>query len=117
MAIMFIVELPGVGQDKYDAVMKELGLDKAGGTWAKGIRSHSAGAGAGGWTVVDVWDSEADFAAFQQARLGPAFQKVGGLPEPKVTAIPVHFSWSASAAKPKAKAAPKKAAGKKKKKR
>jgi hypothetical protein len=116
MAVMIIIELPGMAQEKYDQVMQELGLGKTS-PWPKGILSHAAGAGPGGWNVVDLWESEADFGAFQGSRLAPAFQKVGGIPEPKVTIVPVHFSHSAGAAKAKPAAAKKKPGAKKKKKK
>jgi hypothetical protein len=90
MPVMMIVELPGVAQETYDLVMKELGFDRKP-SWPKGFISHAAGAGPGGWTVVDLWESEADFDAFQQSQLGPAMLRVGGLPEPKVTVVPVHL--------------------------
>ncbi|HVE42435.1 MAG TPA: hypothetical protein VNM14_21300 [Planctomycetota bacterium] len=106
---MMIVELPGVGKDKYDQVMKELGFDKKP-SWPKGILSHTAGAGPNGWTVVDLWESEADFDAFQKSRLGPAMQRVTGMPQPKITVVPVSFIHPKSAGKRKA------SAGKKKKK-
>jgi hypothetical protein len=35
--------------------------------------------------VVDTWESEAHFGRFMESRLKPAFDKVSGLPEPKVT--------------------------------
>jgi len=90
MAVMMIVELPGVGQDKYDQVLKELGFGRKD-FRPKGFISHTAGEGPGGWTVVDLWESEADFDAFQRSQLGPAMQKVGGLPRPKITMVPVRF--------------------------
>jgi hypothetical protein len=117
MAILLIFELPGVGPDKYDQIMKALGFDQKP-NWPKGFISHAAGAGPNGWTVVDLWESEADFGAFQQSQLGPAFLQVGGLPEPKITVIPVHFSHAETGAKATAKpAAKRKPAGKKKKKK
>ena len=115
MPIMLIFELQGMDQAKYDEVMKALGYHPKP-KWPKGFISHAAGAGPSGWTVVDLWESEAEFGAFQQNELAPAFQKAGITGEPKVTAIPVHFSYVASAAKPKAKAA-RPAAKKKKKKK
>jgi len=90
MAVMMIVELPGVGQDKYEQVLKELGFDRKD-FRPKGFISPAAGEGPNGWTVVDVWKSEADFDAFQRSQLGPAIQRVGGLPQPKITVVPVHF--------------------------
>ena len=95
MAVLFSMEFAGVQQKTYDAVMKELGLDKKNAKWPKGILSHVAGPTAGGWAVVDVWESEAAFGKFQQKTLGPAMQKVGGMPEPRVTAAQVYFSYPA----------------------
>ncbi len=118
MAIMLVFELQGMNQEKYDEVMKALGYHPKP-KWPKGFVSHAAGAGPNGWTVVDVWESEADFTSFQQNELVPAFQKVGVQGEPKVTVIPLHFKYAAAAAPAKAKAKPaaKKPAGKKKKKK
>jgi len=116
MAIMLVFELQGMGPEQYDAVMKALGYHPKP-KWPKGFISHAAGAGPNGWTVVDLWESEAEFGAFQQNVLAPAFQKVGITGEPKVTMIPVHFSYSAAPAKAKPAAAKKKPAAKKKKKK
>ena len=118
MAIMLIFELPGMDHAKYDEVMKAMGYHPKP-NFPKGFISHAAGAGPNGWTVVDLWASEAEFAAFQQSELLPAFQKVGVTGEPKVTVIPVHFRHVPTAtAKPKAKpAAKRKPAAKKKKKK
>ena len=107
MAIMLIFEMPGMGQAQYDDVMKAMGYTPKP-NWPKGFISHAAGAGPNGWTVVDVWASEAEFASFQQNELLPAFQKVGVTGEPKVTVIPVHFRHAGSATKAKAKPAAKK---------
>lgn len=91
MAVMFSMEFTGVGIDKYDAVMKELGLDKKAAKWPKGIISHAAGKSQDGMCVVDVWESEAAFGTFREKQLMPAFQKVGGMPEPRVTVSKVHL--------------------------
>jgi hypothetical protein len=94
MSVMVVVEIPGLSLEKYDAVMKELGLTKKAAKWPKGAESHAAGEGADGLFVVDVWKSEADFAKFRDAKLGPAFGKVGDIPAPKITVVPVHFRWA-----------------------
>src|SRR5436190_3940010 len=91
MAVMYTMEFTGIGTDTYDAIMKELGLDKKGAKWPKGVLSHAAGKSPDGMCVVDVWESEAAFGKFREKQLMPAFQKVGGLPEPRVTVSKVCF--------------------------
>jgi hypothetical protein len=92
MAVGFILQFGNMGQDKYDAVMKELGLsvNSNAGNWPDGVLTHTAGKTAAGWCVVDVWDSEAAFGKFRETRLAPAFKKVGGIPEPTVTTFQVY---------------------------
>jgi hypothetical protein len=91
MAIGIMLQFDNMGADKYDAVMKELGLKLGSNSnWPDGIITHTAGKTASGWLVLDVWESEAAFGKFRETKLGPAFAKVGGLPEPKVTNFEVH---------------------------
>lgn len=96
MAVGLIMRFPGVGSDKYDAIMEELGLPfgDMGGDWPEGIISHAAGSTPdGGWTVVDVWESQQAFDRFLASRLEPAFEKVGGMPEPDVTPFRVRNTY------------------------
>ncbi len=93
MAIGLIMQFTGVRREQYDAVMDKLGLT---GNWPQGIVSHVAGGTDGGWVVVDVWESREQFDAFFEARLKPAFQAAGGLPEPKVTVFEVHNRYPAT---------------------
>lgn len=69
-------------EQPYDAIMEELGLPFGDtGDWPEGIISHAAGSTSdGGWTVVDVWESQEAFDRFLASSLGPAFEKVGGVP-------------------------------------
>jgi hypothetical protein len=91
MAVGFILEFANVGQDKYEAIMKEVGLKiGSNANYPDGILTHTAGKSPNGWCVVDIWESEAAFGKFRETRLGPAFAKVGGVPEPKVTTFQVH---------------------------
>jgi hypothetical protein len=91
MAIGFIMDFANVGLDKYEAVMKELQLStNSNGNWPDGVLTHTAGKTPNGWCVVDVWESEAAFGKFREAKLAPAMAKVGGIPEPKVTTFQVH---------------------------
>ena len=95
MSVAFVLQFDNLGQDKYDAVLRELGLDRIGAKWPEGILGHTAGKTANGWGVVDIWESEAAFAKFRESRLGPAFTSVGGIPEPKVTTFQVYNRYSA----------------------
>jgi hypothetical protein len=98
MAVGLIMRFPDVGSDKYDAIMEELGLP-FGDTgdaddWPEGIISHATGSTPDGdWTVVDVWESQAAFDRFFAASLGPAFEKVGGMPQPDVTPFQVRNTY------------------------
>jgi hypothetical protein len=92
MAIGLVMQFKGdLGSDKYDAIMRELGLMASGGNWPDGIVSHVAGATAEGWCVVDVWQSQDHFDRFFAARLKPAFDKVGDVPQPAITPFEVHL--------------------------
>ncbi len=95
MSVAFVLQFDGVGQDKYEAVVRELGLDRMGASWPEGILGHTAGKSVNGWCVVDIWESEAAFTKFRESRLAAAMKKVGGFPEPKVTTFQVYNRHSA----------------------
>jgi quinol monooxygenase YgiN len=86
----------GVGQEHYDAVMRELGLPlgDAGGTWPAALISHAAGSAPdGSWVVVDVWQSQEAFDQFLASDLGPAFARAGDLPQPDLTPFEVYNTY------------------------
>jgi hypothetical protein len=89
------MQFAGMDTSKYEAVMEKLGLSGANPNWPKGIVSHVAGHTGEGMCVVDVWESQQDFDAFMQSRLKPAFDAVGGLPQPRLMSFQVHNSYSA----------------------
>jgi hypothetical protein len=95
MAMCLIMQFARVNAATYEAVMKELGLRGANPDWPSGIISHLAGFTSDGMYVVDVWESQQDFDAFLESRLMPAFEAVGGLPQPQVTTFEVHNSYTA----------------------
>ena len=95
MAVCLIMQFAGMDTSKYDGVMDKLGLSSANPNWPKGIVSHVAGRTSDGLCVVDVWDSQQNFDAFMTSRLKPAFDAVGGLPQPRVTSFQVHNSYNA----------------------
>ena len=92
MAVGLCMQFKGAKTAKYDAIMKEMGLSDSSAKWPDGIISHVAGSTADGMCVVDVWRSQADFDRFFASRLKPAFDKIGGMPEPQVTKFEVHNS-------------------------
>ena len=95
MAIGQVLQFSGASIDKYDAIHKDLGWDGEVGK-PEGLLAHSAGATESGFCVIEWWNSEGDWDAFFSARLMPAFDKVGDIPQPQVTRFDVHFSYVAS---------------------
>jgi hypothetical protein len=94
MAVIVHVVLPGVTQEQYDAVRKEVGwLDTppTGGlahlTWWDGADCHN----------VDAWEDEASFGAFGQDRLGPALGKLGIETEVNAEFHPAHEVYTVKA--------------------
>ena len=94
MAIAVQLDFKGATLEQYDQVMREFGLalhDDSGPNWRKGIIRHVAGGRPdGGWTVVDIWESQDAFDRFFNDRLGPAFGAVGTLPQPAIAPFAVH---------------------------
>jgi hypothetical protein len=82
-----LFDLPGVTERQYEALLEALWLeDKA----PEGVLFHLAGPNpAGGWLVVDVWESEGAFERFARERLIPAAKEVGITPV-KPRLFPVH---------------------------
>ena len=95
MAVCLIMQFTGVDAGKYEEVMEELGLRGANPDWPSSIISHVAGFDSDGMYVVDTWESQEDFDAFAESRLQPAFEAVGGLPQPQVNTFDVHNSYTA----------------------
>jgi len=94
MAIGFVLQFDKIGMDKYEAVMKEIGLRVGSNEgWPEGIISHVVGKTETGMCVVDVWESEAAFGKYRETKLGPAFAKVGGMPEPRITMFQLHNKY------------------------
>ena len=89
MAIGFMFDMPGITQQQYDAIMRELRLDQPNAEWPQGIICHVAGPIEGGWRVVDVWQSQEAAETFFRGRLAPAAQRAGIAP-PQPSVFPVH---------------------------
>ena len=76
MAVLMTAQLPGATQEMIDGMRPV--LDKIGGQ--KGFVIHTNGAVPDGWRVVEVWDSQADFEAWTEANVKPAFPEGGPMP-------------------------------------
>jgi hypothetical protein len=74
MAVLVVAEVTGVTAEQDAAMMKTLGVESSppAGGWLR-----MAGPTAGGWRMVTLWDSEADFERFRHERLVPALANTG----------------------------------------
>jgi quinol monooxygenase YgiN len=79
MAVLMTAQLPGGTQEMIDG-MRPL-LDPIRHT--KGFVVHANGPVPGGWRVTEVWDSQADFEAWFESNIKPAFPEGG--PQPSIT--------------------------------
>ena len=68
MPVLNTTVIPGLNAAAYDQIIAHLGPALQA---APGFRSHLAYADAPGWTVVEVWDSEAEFNAFFDVNVKP----------------------------------------------
>jgi hypothetical protein len=83
MAVGLWFEIPGMTQEQYDAAVAAGGLENS---LPPGQIFHVAGPMEGGWRVIDVWESRADFDRFAEETLESAMD--GPAPVPKE--FPVH---------------------------
>lgn len=76
MAIGLMQKLPeGMGAENYDAINAKMGVDE---NPPAGLKVHTAGELDGRFTVIDIWESRADFDRFRDERLIPALHAVVG---------------------------------------
>ena len=76
MAICLVFDMPGVTQQQYDAVLKAMGRS-LGAAPEPGQLFHVSGPYAGGWRVVDVWESQDAIDQFVQSKLAEALKTAG----------------------------------------
>ena len=73
MAVVMMIENPGLNTDLYDAVNARMDVDA---NPPEGLICHTAGLDNGVFRIVDVWDSKDAYDRFSKERLGPAIQEV-----------------------------------------
>ena len=79
MAVLMTAHIPGGTQEMIDGMQPVLGPLRT----AKGFGIHANGPVPGGWRVTEVWDSQADFEAWFDSNVKPAFPE--GAPMPQIT--------------------------------
>lgn len=88
MPIVAVFEFPGESLDKYRKVFEVGGRPI---THQPSRRSHICYEHDGGFTVVDVWEDEASFAAFGEV-IGPATAEAGLDAKPRVHQLSAEIS-------------------------
>jgi len=74
MAVLVVVEAEGATAEQDASMVKALDLESSP---PAGARMRMAGPTAGGWRIVSLWDSEADFERFRDERLMPQLTHAG----------------------------------------
>ena len=92
MAIIRIVQPPGLAPEMYDAVSAKLDVK---GNPPDGLVIHTAGDANGAFQIVEVWESEEQAQRFENERLAPTISEVAGDGAPsradaKITTYELH---------------------------
>lgn len=90
MAYMVQAHFPGGTQEQYEATNAVVHPSMS--SLPAGQSFHAAGAAAGGWSVVTVWESQETFERFRDSILMPNLQKgiAGGFAAPpQITAFAI----------------------------
>ena len=93
MSIVLTQEMPGATREMVEQVTAELHLDEG---LPTGLIAHTAMEVDGGIRIIDIWETAADFARFEQDQLGPAMAVVaqrngmdlGAMPPPTQSIAP-----------------------------
>jgi quinol monooxygenase YgiN len=84
MAVLMTGHIPGATKEMIDGMRPLLESIRS----AKGFIVHANGPVPGGWRVVEVWDSQADFETWFETSVKPAFPEGG--PMPSITFDPLN---------------------------
>ncbi len=85
MTVALVLDFPGGTKEQYDEVVKRMQL---GGHMAPGGLVHVARSHAGGWRVIDVWESLDKLEHFRDTQIVPHAQAAGMAP-PEVRVMEV----------------------------
>jgi hypothetical protein len=88
VAIGIGIEFAGVTQEEFDTAHDHINPERAAPT---GLLFHASGPIEGGWGVLDFWESQEDFDAFQaQIEQGMAASGLQLQGPPDIKPFPVH---------------------------
>jgi quinol monooxygenase YgiN len=76
MAVLMTAQISGATKEMIDGMRPILDAIRR----AKGFIIHTNGPVPGGWRVTEVWESQADFEAWFEASVKPAFPEGGPMP-------------------------------------
>jgi hypothetical protein len=94
MAVILMLELPGMTPEIYDAINEGIGFPAK---VPEGLETHIVGVEETGMRVIDVWESEEQFERFLQEKLLPAMGEIdvqGSVSAPRVVQLPLYDRWS-----------------------
>jgi hypothetical protein len=86
MAVAIVMDFPGGTREQYDQVVARMHLD---GLLPPGAMHHTAGPTAGGWRVIDVWESREGFERFAEERIVP-LSAAAGMRRPEMFTVELH---------------------------
>jgi hypothetical protein len=76
MAVLMTAQIPGGTKEMIDGMRPVLDHIAS----AKGFIVHGNGPSPGGWRVTEMWDTQADFEAWFETSVKPAFPEGGPMP-------------------------------------
>ena len=95
MPVVMRMEWPEVTAEQYEEVRRVVHWEH---DPPQGGIFHVAFFDAGGFKVVDVWETAEDFQNFVDTRLMPGIAQIGGIEgEPKVEITPAQAVWNPQA--------------------
>jgi hypothetical protein len=87
VAIIRLIQPPGMTREAYDAVDAKVGVEA---DPPEGLIMHCAGEAKGTWQIAEVWESEEDALRFDSDRLVPAIAEITGSSGPPSGGLAVY---------------------------
>ena len=87
MAVGIRIYLAGGDVEEFDRIDTAVNVR---GDHPDGLIFSASGPVDGGWRVLDVWESRAQFDTFVGERVGPAVAAAGSTARPQVEEFPIH---------------------------